>query len=115
MTTKASIYPDCNLQVVKLFEQAGHPAKVLCVALDYAKSQHTALICNGLGELVKGSFAVDNTPAGAKLLLEQARNCARQRKVALEQLFFGGEDYPSFAENFLRHLRREKFLVVRIN
>ena len=30
-------------------------------------------------------------------------------------MFFGGEDYPSYAENFLRRLRQEKFLVVRVN
>ena len=36
----------------------------MCVALDYAKAQHTALICNGLGELLKSAFAVDNTPRG---------------------------------------------------
>jgi transposase len=30
-------------------------------------------------------------------------------------VFFGGEDYPSYAENFLRRLRQEQFLVVRVN
>ena len=115
MLNKASVYPDCNPQVIKLFERAGHPAKVLCVALDYAKAQHTALMCNGLGDLLRGAFAVENTPAGAKQLLTEVRLCARQRKVRPEQIFFGGEDYPSFAENFLRRLRHEKFLVLRIN
>ena len=51
MQTKASIYSDGNPQIIKLFEQARHPAKVMCVALDYAKTQHTALICNGHGDL----------------------------------------------------------------
>lgn len=115
MSTKANIYPDCNPQVRKLFEQAGHPAKVLCVALDYAKAQHSVLICNGLGDRLKGAFAVDNTAAGAAQLVRQVRQCAKQRKIRLEQVFFGGEDYPSFAENFLRQLRQEKFLVVRVN
>src|SRR3974377_422682 len=115
MSNKASIYPDCNGQIIKLFEQAGHPAKVLCIALDYAKAQHTALICNGMGDLVGGSVAVDNTPAGAKLLLEQVHHCAKQRKVRPTQILFGGEDYPAFAENFLRHLRQEKNPVGRVN
>jgi len=115
MSNKASIYPECNPQVIKLFERAGHPSKVLCVALDYAKAQHTALICNGLGDRVKGTFVVDNTPAGAKLLLGQVRQCAQQRQVRPGQIFFGGEDYPSFAENFLRYLRQKDFLVLRVN
>ena len=115
MSNKASIYSYSNPEIIKLFERAGHPAKVLCVALDYAKGQHTVLICNGLGDRVKGTFVVDNTPAGAKLLLGEVRQCAKQRKIPAAQIFFGGEDYPSFAENFLRHLRQEDFLVLRVN
>jgi transposase len=101
--------------MVKLFERAGHPAKVMCVALDYAKAQHTALICNGQGDLLKGVFVVDNTPAGASQLLDQVRECAKSKKIRPEQVFFGGEDCPYFAENFLRRLRQEKYLVVRVN
>ena len=115
MSNKASIYPDGNPQIIKLFERAGHPTKVLCVALDYAKAQHSALICNGLGDLLRGAFPVENTPAGAKQLLHEVGHCAKQKKVRPEQVFFGGEDYPSFAENFLRHVRQAGFLVVRVN
>ena len=115
MPNKTTIYSRCNPQLLKLFETAGHPAKVLCVALDYAKAQHTALICNGLGDLLKPSFAVDNTAQGAAKLLSEVRACAKSRKVRSEHVFFGGEDYPSYAENFLRHLRQEQFLVVRVN
>jgi len=115
MPTKSTIYSRCNPQLLKLFEQARHPAKVLCVALDYAKAQHTALFCNGLGELLKPSFALENTAQGATQLLSEVRACAKRRKIRPEHVFFGGEDYPSFAENFVRHLRQEKFLVVRVN
>jgi transposase len=115
MPTKFTIYSRCNSQLLKLFEEAGHPVKVLCVALDYAKAQHTALICNGLGDLLKPSFAIDNTVQGADELLTVVRACAKHRKIRLEHVFFGGEDYPSYAENFLRNLRQEKFLVVRVN
>jgi transposase len=115
MPTKSTIYSRCNRQLLQLFEQAGHPAKVLCVALDYAKAQHMALICNGLGELLKPSFALDNTPQGAAHLLSEVRACAKARKIAPAQVFFGGEDCPSYAQNFVRQLRREKFLVVRVN
>ena len=87
----------------------------MCVALDYAKAQHAALICNGLGDLLKPSFAVENSLPGAAKLLSEVRACAKQRKIRPEHVFFGGEDYPSYAENFLRHLRQENFLVVRVN
>ena len=115
MPNKTTIYSRCNPQLLKLFERAGHPAKVLCVALDYAKAQHTALICNGLGDLLKSSFAVENTAPGAAQLLREVRACAQSRKVRGEHVFFGGEDYPSYAENFVRQLRQEQFLVVRVN
>jgi hypothetical protein len=115
MPTKSTIYSRCNPQLLKLFEQAGHPAKVLCVALDYAKTHHTALICNGLGDRLKPTFAVENTLQGATQLLGEVRACAKHKKIRPEHVFFGGEDHPSFAENFLRHVRQEKFLVVRVN
>jgi transposase len=115
MVNKSSIYPQGNPQLVQLFAQAPHPSKVLCVALDYAKAKHTALICNGSGDLLQGAFAIDNSPAGLAQLLAQVRACAKSRKIPLAQVFFGGEDEPSFAANFLRGLRQEKFLVVRVN
>jgi transposase len=115
MTSKSSIYPQGNPQLVKLFELAGHPAKVMCVAMDYAKAQHMILICNGLGDRLKPDFAVDNTAAGAAKLLSEVRTCAKKRKVRPEHVFFGGEDRPSFAENFVRKLTDEKFLVVQVN
>jgi transposase len=115
MPTKASIYSNCNPQLTKLFDRAGHPAKVMCVALDYAKAQHTALICNGSGEILKSAFALDNNKEGVKTLLTQVRGLAKERRIRPEHVFFGGEDCPSFAENFLRELRQADYLVVRVN
>jgi hypothetical protein len=115
MPTKASIYANCNAQLLKLFETAGHPAKVLCVALDFAKAQHVALICNGRGDILKGAFALANSRAGAEQLLEQVCRCAKKRKIDTQHVFFGGEDCPPYAENFLRYLRQEKYLVMRVN
>jgi transposase len=115
MSSKSSIYSHGNPQVLKLFEQAGHPAKVMCVALDYAKATHSVLICNGLGDRLRAEFTVDNNLAGAVELLHTVRACVKRRKIRPEHVFFGGEDQPSFAENFIRKLTQEKFLVVQIN
>jgi transposase len=115
MPTKASIYSNCNPQLTKLFADAGHPARLMCVALDYAKRQHTALICDGAGELLKSAFPVDNSKAGLNQLVTHVRRLAKERRIALEHVFFGGEDCPSFAENFLRQLQQARFLVVRVN
>lgn len=115
MPSKPSIYSRRNSQLLKLFETAGHPAKVMCVAMDYAKAQHVILICNGLGDRLRSVFAVDNTAAGATKLLNEVRACAKQRKIQAQHVFFGGEDQPTFAENFLGKLTEAKFLVVRVN
>ena len=115
MPTQRTIYSNCNPQLLRIFEQAGHPAKVLCVALDYAKAQHMALFCNGVGDLLKSVFAVDNTAAGADQLIKEVRACAHRKKIDLQHVFCGGEDQPAFAENFLRRLRQEGLLLVRVN
>jgi len=115
MPNKPSIYPRGNPQLIKLFDEAGHPAKVMCVAMDYAKAKHTILICNGKGDRLKPDFVVENTAAGAEQLLSEVRACAKKRKIAGEHVFFGGEDYPSFVVNFLRKITQEKFLVVQVN
>src|SRR5512147_2742741 len=109
--TKRSIYSNCNPQLTKLFADAGHPAKVMCVALDYAKSQHMALACNGLGDVLKSAFSLENNREGLKILLAEVHQLAKARRIRLEHVFFGGEDHPTFAENFLRQLRQAKFLV----
>jgi transposase len=115
MKNKATIYGHCNPQLTKLFEGAGQASQVLCVALDYAKAKHTALICNGRGQLLQKSFPVENSAEGAKALLDQVRQQAKQQKIKTEHVFFGGEDCPSYAENFVRRLRQGQYLVVGVN
>ena len=110
MSKQHSVYSNCNPQLSKLFDQVA-PTKLLCVALDYAKSAHTALICNGKGDLLKPPFVLENTAAGAEKLMAEAEKCARQERIGREHVFFAGEDEPSFAENFLRALRQRKYLV----
>jgi len=115
MSSKTNIYPRSNPQVNALFDQAGHPAKVMCVAMDYAKAKHTILFCNGLGDRLKPNLVVDNSAAGATKLLEELRACAKKKKIGCQHVFFGGEDLPSYAENFVYKLVREKFLVIGVN
>jgi hypothetical protein len=114
MPKQHSVYSNCNPQLSKLFDQVA-PAKLLCVALDYAKSAHTALICTGKGDLLQPPFVLENTAAGADKLLADVEKCARQQRICLEHVFFAGEDDPSYAENFVRALRQRKYLVIRVN
>jgi hypothetical protein len=115
MSKQNSVYSNCNPLLMKLFKEAGDPSRLLCVALDFAKGEHTALICNGRGDMIKAAFTVTNDRAGTEKLLAEVEQAARKQRVRLDHVFIGGEDYPSFAENFLRRLRARKFLVVRVN
>jgi transposase len=114
MRTPKTIYSKRNPQLQKIFERT-EPVKIMCIALDYAKAQHTVLICDGRGDILKDCFAVDNSAAGAKLLLDQARACAKHKKVQSEDTFFVGEDCPSYAENFIRRLRSANYLILHVN
>lgn len=107
MPKQHSVYSNCNPQLSGLFDQVA-PAKLLCVALDYAKAAHTALICNGKGDLLKPPFVLENTAEGARKLLTQVEKCARQQRISLEHVFFAGEDDPFFCGEFCPGLAPEK-------
>lgn len=64
-----SVYRNQNALVRTVFERAGDARKVLCVALDYAKRKHVALICDGHGDVLKASFPVENNAAGIAHLI----------------------------------------------
>lgn len=110
-----SIFPRKNQTLVELFESAGHPAKVACVALDYAKGTHTALICDGGGRRLKGAFAVKNSPEGVAHVLERVEKICGKHRIARSHVFFGGESCGSFALNFVHAIEKEGFLVVSVD
>lgn len=110
-----SIYTNADPQLLKLFEQAGHLCKVLCAPLDFAKKSHATLFCNGAGDVLKKAFHVPNSSGGVEQLVSEVRATCRHRAIELKHVFFGGEDTPSYAENFTAELRRRGFLVARVN
>jgi transposase len=110
-----SVYRNQNALVRAVFERAGDARKVLCVALDYAKRKHVALICDGHGEVLKSAFPVENNPAGIAHLIKEITATARRRKIPQNQIFLGGEDEASYVANFTEALREKGYLVVRVN
>ena len=113
--TSKSIYRNQNAKIRAIFERAKTPRKVLCVALDYAKSKHVALCCDGNGDILKKPFPVDNTAEGVAFLCEQIDATARRRKILKKNIFLGGEDEPGYIANFAAALRKHGYLVVRVN
>lgn len=77
------------------------PRKVLCVALDYAKYKHMALCCGSNGEILQKPFVNDNTVESITFLIEQISATARGRKIPKCNIFFGGEDEPSYIAKFM--------------
>jgi transposase len=110
-----SVYRNQNALVRAVFERAGDARKVLCVALDYAKRKHVALICDGHGDVLKASFPVENNAAGITHLIKEITATARRRKIPKDQIFLGGEDEAAYVANFTEALRAKGYLVVRVN
>lgn len=111
----SSVYRNQNARVRAVFERAGGARKVLCVALDYAKTKHVALICDGSGDILKSAFPVDNNPAGVEHLVEQISATARRRKITKDCIYLGGEDEAPYVANFTAALRDKGYLVVMVN
>jgi transposase len=112
---KRSIYGQQSQALLRIYEDAGTPTKVLIVAIDYAKRDHMVLLCNGSGDILRKPFAVKNTPDGVDYLLKQVDTCCRYHKIEIENVFFGGEDCGSYTENFADCLRERGFLVAGVN
>jgi len=110
-----SVYRNQNVHIAAVFKRANDPRKVLCVALDFAKRKHLALICDGNGDVLKAPFPVHNNNAGVDFLIEQVRASANRRKIPDNQIFFGGEDSPSYVANFNLALREQGFATVRVS
>jgi hypothetical protein len=112
---RKSVYRSQNASLCALFERAGDHRKVLCVALDYAKRKHLALICDGHGEILKSAFPVENTPEGVAFLIEEISATARKRKIPNNQILLGGEDEPAYVANFTAAMRGTDYLVMRVS
>ncbi len=111
----SSVYRNQNALVRAVFERAGDARKVLCVALDYAKRKHVALICDGHGDVLKATFTVDNNAAGIAHLIQEVSATDCRRKIPKDQIFLGGEDEAAYVANFTEALRAKGYLVVRVN
>ncbi len=110
-----NIFTVQNQAVVSLFASAGHPNKVLCVALDYAKETHMALCCNGAGKTLKSAFPVKSSEEGLVFLLETVEGLCRKHNMERRHVYFGGEDCGTFSSNFIYALRSKGFLVIGVN
>ena len=110
-----SIFQRSNPAILDLFERAGRPEKVLCIPIDYAKREHTALACNGAGLQLRGPFTLHNTPAGVDFLEKVVAGLCRKHAIRREHVFFGGEDGASFTFNFAHALVQKGWLGIGIH
>jgi transposase len=112
---KRSIFQQQSQDLLRIFEEAGTSKKVLVVAMDYAKKDHTIMFCNGNGDVLRKPFSVKNTPEGVDYLVEQVRKIRAYHKIKKQHVFFGGEDCASYTENFTQRLRQQGWLVAGVN
>ena len=81
---KKNIYQDRSQELLRLFEEAGNPAGVMCVPIDYAKKDHVVMLCNGNGDILRKPFSVNNSPEGVTYLLDQVNRSCRKRVLTYE-------------------------------
>ncbi len=112
---KRSIYGQQSQELMRIYEEAGRPSKVLIGAIDYAKRDHVALFCNGNGDILRKPFPVRNTPEGVEFLLARMDEVCRYHRINPKHAFFGGEDCGSYTENFAECLRERGWLVAGVN
>ncbi|MBW2681843.1 MAG: transposase [Deltaproteobacteria bacterium] len=112
---KRNIYQNQSQELLTLFEEAGNSAKVMCVPIDYAKTDHVVMFCNGHGGIVRKPFSVKNSPLGVDYLTDQVIRLCKSRGISKRHVFFGGEDVGSFAANFVTTLRSQGWLVAGVN
>ncbi len=111
----SSIFQRANPAIQELFKKAGDPKKVMCIPIDYAKRQHTALVCNGEGMPLRSPFNIHNTPEGIDFLEEVVNGLCRKHGISKEHVFFGGEDGSAIAFNFIYALVSRGYLGIGIN
>lgn len=78
---KGTIFQQQSQELMQIFEEAGISKKVLVVAMDYAKKEHTVMFCNGNGDILRKPFGVWNTPEGIHYLLEQVKKTCAYHKI----------------------------------
>jgi transposase len=110
-----TIFQRSNPAIEKLFSEAGNPAKVMCVPIDYAKKNHTALVCNGLGQRLRAPFEIHNDKEGIEFVLGIVNGLCRKHHIKRQHVFFGGEDCSSFSFNFIHDLAQRGFLTIGVN
>jgi transposase len=115
MNNKSVYGGRCQL-VAECLGRAGGPEKVLIVAMDMAKAEHTAMICRGTGEYLHSKpLRVYNQPEGCEFLLRKISAAMHQYHIARENVLVGGEDPGEYTFNFIHRIALEGFPFIRVN
>ena len=109
------IFQKSNPAIENIYKNAGKSEKVMCIPIDYAKGKHTAMVCNGKGEQLKGTFYIHNNPEGAEFLENVISGICRKHSIRREHVFFGGEDCSSIAFNFIHAMIGRGYVGIGLN
>ena len=109
------VFKKLNQDINRIFDQAGHPNKVAIVAIDYAKTSHTVLICDGQARYFKAPFEVKNNPEGLQYLCAQIAQSCKRFAIDPTHVIVGGEDCGSFSLNFVQAISQRGFLTIGVH
>jgi len=94
---KRTIYAEQSQELLRLFEEAGNNAKIMCVPIDYAKKDNVVMFCNGYGDILRKPFSVKNSPEGIEYLSDQVtRSLCRElcKRLTSQGMVCGGCQCP---------------------
>ena len=110
-----NVFAKSNESIRSLFDDAGSLRKVMCVVVDYAKKTHTAMICNGNGDQLRGTFHIHNNPDGIAFVEKTILGLCKKHSIQRKHVFVGGEDCAGFAFNFVYGMASRGWLVIGVN
>lgn len=113
---KKNIFPVKSQLIQDFFTAAPSLDKVLIVAVDYAKKEHTVQFCRGTGELLlKNALTVYNTPKGLDFFHKRIENAMKYHHIKKEHVLIVSEDPPLYFYNFIYTSRLSKFTWAKVN
>ncbi len=90
---------------------AKNRSKVMYIPIDYTKTGHVVMFCNGNGKVIRKPFSIKIHLKAWNIWLIKSWDPAAIIESIWSIFLFGGEDCGTYADNFINTLHSENWLV----
>ena len=113
---KKTVYPLRSQVVERIFSRENRFDKILIVALDHAKKNHTVQFSFATGEyILKKAITVYNDSAGVAFLVGRIDKTCKKYHLKRENIIICCEDPPEYMVNFIHSLKLSGYHFVSVN